>query len=89
MAGANTSSLRRRPLARLYGNEHLRPQTAHSGLTQKNLNGGQPVPSRFASGQRAHNRARRKRNELPITDTELKLMAAAAITGLSSSPKTG
>ena len=27
--------------------------------------------------------------ELPITETELKLMAAAAMTGLSSSPNTG
>ena len=32
---------------------------------------------------------RRKRNEFAITDTELKLMAAAAMTGLRSKPKTG
>ncbi len=37
----------------------------------------------------AHSTARLRRSELPITDTELKLMAAAAIIGLSSSPNTG
>ena len=31
----------------------------------------------------------RKRSELPITDTELKLIAAAATIGLSNSPKVG
>jgi hypothetical protein len=34
-------------------------------------------------------RALRKRRALPITDTELKLMAAAAIIGESNSPNTG
>lgn len=33
--------------------------------------------------------ARRSLNALPTTDTELKLMAAAAITGLSRMPKNG
>jgi len=33
--------------------------------------------------------ALRKRNAFTITDTELKLMAAAAIIGLSSRPKNG
>jgi hypothetical protein len=37
----------------------------------------------------AHSRAKRRRSALPITDTELRLMAAAAITGLSNSPKLG
>jgi hypothetical protein len=38
---------------------------------------------------RAHAFARRKRNALPMTDTELKLIAAAAIIGDKSSPKHG
>ena len=38
---------------------------------------------------RFYNVTLRKRNALPITDTELRLMAAAAIMGLSSSPNTG
>ena len=33
--------------------------------------------------------ARRSRRALPTTDTELKLIAAAAIMGLSNRPKTG
>jgi hypothetical protein len=37
----------------------------------------------------AHRLTRRNRNALPITDTELKLMAAAAIMGDSSRPKKG
>jgi len=36
-----------------------------------------------------HSRAPRNRKALPTTDTELKLIAAAAIIGLSSSPKKG
>ena len=36
-----------------------------------------------------YNRALRKRNAFPITDTELKLIAAAANTGRSSNPKNG
>ena len=36
-----------------------------------------------------HSRARRRRRALPITDTELKLIAAAAIMGLSRIPKKG
>ena len=36
-----------------------------------------------------HNGILRRRRALPMTETELKLMAAAAIMGLSSSPKTG
>jgi hypothetical protein len=37
----------------------------------------------------AYNRAFRNRRALPITETELKLMAAEAIIGLSSNPKNG
>ena len=37
----------------------------------------------------SHNDARLNRKALPITDTELKLMAAAAIIGLNSNPKNG
>jgi hypothetical protein len=36
-----------------------------------------------------HNRTDRNLNALPMTETELKLMAAAAIMGLSSKPKYG
>src|SRR5262249_22246864 len=36
-----------------------------------------------------HMRTRRKRRALPITDTELKLIAAAASMGLSRIPKNG
>ena len=46
---------------------------------------------RFAQddGFVGYRRAWRRRRALVITETELKLMAAAAIIGLSSSPKTG
>ena len=37
----------------------------------------------------SHSVARRRRSALPITETELKLIAAAAITGLKSKPKNG
>lgn len=36
-----------------------------------------------------HSLAFRKRNALPITETELKLMAAPAMMGLRSTPKNG
>lgn len=36
-----------------------------------------------------HSRAKRSRSELAITETELKLIAAAATIGLSSRPKAG
>lgn len=36
-----------------------------------------------------HNRAKRRRSELAMTDTELKLIAAAATIGLSNSPNAG
>jgi len=36
-----------------------------------------------------HSSARRRRSALPMTDTELKLIAAAAIIGDSSRPNTG
>jgi hypothetical protein len=39
--------------------------------------------------KRRYNLAFRRRSELVITETELKLIAAAAIIGLSSSPKKG
>lgn len=42
-----------------------------------------------AAGYVGRSRANRSRRALPITDTELKLMAAAAMTGLNSSPKAG
>ena len=42
-----------------------------------------------AMQSRSYNSSLRKRNELVMTDTELKLIAAAARIGLSSSPKKG
>ena len=42
-----------------------------------------------AGGRASYSSTLRSRNALPITDTELKLMAALAIIGLSSSPNTG
>jgi len=39
--------------------------------------------------QLSYNSALRNLKELVITDTELKLIAAAAITGLSKTPKNG
>jgi hypothetical protein len=41
------------------------------------------------NGDGFHNFTFRNRSALATTDTELKLMAAAAIIGLSSSPKDG
>ncbi len=43
----------------------------------------------FYLGERIHSCARRSRNALPITDTELKLIAAAAIIGFSNIPVKG
>jgi len=37
----------------------------------------------------SYSRANRKRSELPMTDTELRLMAAAATIGLNNRPKAG
>ena len=42
-----------------------------------------------SSSKFRYRRRNRKRSELPITDTELKLIAAAATIGLSNSPKAG
>ena len=42
-----------------------------------------------ASLHDSHSRTKRSRNALPMTETELKLMAAAAMTGLSRRPKAG
>jgi hypothetical protein len=39
--------------------------------------------------QSPHNRVKRNRSALPITETELKLMAAAATIGLSNKPNAG
>ena len=54
----------------------------------------QPAHGRLSSqGHRVflhhHNASLRSRRALAITDTELKVMAAAASIGLSNSPKTG
>ncbi len=42
-----------------------------------------------AMPQALYNGRRRRRNALEITETELKVMAALAISGLSSRPKNG
>jgi hypothetical protein len=39
--------------------------------------------------QSLYSRANRRRSELPMTETELKLIAAAAMIGLSNRPKAG
>jgi hypothetical protein len=48
-----------------------------------------PVRVGLDSSSRAQIFSRRSRKEFAMTDTELKLMAAAAITGLRSKPDTG
>ena len=56
------------------------------------LHGKSPSACRLTFGSSSKFRYRcrnRKRSELPITDTELKLIAAAATIGLSNSPKVG
>ena len=40
-------------------------------------------------GSQSQSAVNRRRSELPITDTELRLMAAAATIGLSSKPNAG
>ncbi len=45
--------------------------------------------SRSGVSSTSYSEALRSRNALEITETELKLMAALAIMGLSSKPKTG
>jgi hypothetical protein len=47
-----------------------------------------PCPSKMTITSR-YSSVRRSRNALPMTDTELKLIAAAAIIGDSSKPKNG
>ena len=47
------------------------------------------VTPRGLSGPLAYTRADRSRSALPITETELKAIAAAAIVGVSRIPKAG
>ena len=47
------------------------------------------VVGRRARRHRPHSCTRRSRRALPMTDTELKVIAALAIIGLSSRPKNG
>jgi len=49
----------------------------------------QPMFTESVCGETPHNRTPRSRNAFPTTETELKLIAAAAIMGLSRSPKNG
>jgi hypothetical protein len=64
------------------GNQELHSQTEEKEMRIKLL----PAENK---GTGRYNRARRRRRALPITDTELKLIAAAAIIGLSRMPKNG
>jgi len=48
-----------------------------------------PQPTPNSSALASYSRANRKRNELPITDTELRLMAAAATIGFNNRPNAG
>jgi len=52
---------------------------------------GRPLADQtlFDKMRHGHNSSFRNRSALPITDTELRLIAAAAIIGLSSRPKNG
>lgn len=62
----------------------LHPQTCFLTCAQTHMQ-----VERSADICRFHNRTKRSRRALPITETELMLMAAAAIIGLSRSPNTG
>ena len=48
---------------------------------------GASIPRVFAP--ESHSDARRRRNALPMTETELNVIAALAIIGLSNTPSTG
>lgn len=48
-----------------------------------------PVGLRSSLPTESHSRAKRKRNEFMITETELRLIAGAAIMGLNRSPNAG
>ena len=74
MAGGGGRSVR----ARLHPKPPTRPPRA-------TVRSGAPSPALGA----LYTRARFSRSALLITDTELKLMAAAAIIGLSRMPKRG
>jgi hypothetical protein len=76
--------------------EHRAHRPAHGKDREEGQQGGAdgPLPDRAhdtSIRRRAarHSVTRRRRNALPITDTELKLIAAAAIIGLSSNPTNG
>jgi hypothetical protein len=47
------------------------------------------LPAKLVFSDFDHNLTRRNRRALLITETELKLIAAAAIIGLNSKPKNG
>jgi hypothetical protein len=69
------------------GSCHLEPD-----LKRAYHRNARAVPALTSSRPRAadsYTSTRRNRSALPITETELKLMAAAAIIGLRSSPNTG
>ncbi len=61
------------------------PRREESTICLKGLASGRGALARLAR----YNSIRRKRRALPTTETELMLMAAAAIMGLSSRPKKG
>ncbi len=76
--------------------EHGADRPAHGKDREKGQHGDadSPLPDEahdtsIRRGASRHSVTRRRRNALPITDTELKLIAAAAIIGLNSNPKNG
>ena len=60
-----------------------------SGEYQIDAEGEPVVPARLAASGKAHNDAFLSRSALPMTETELNVMAALAIIGLSSRPSHG
>ncbi len=63
-----------------------KPRMSHHGLFVSPCNCRRPRERNTAAN---YNRTRRSRSALAMTDTELKLIAAAAIIGDSSNPKNG
>ncbi len=71
------------------GSQHQQHQRPDDPAGQRPHGSSIRPPPRRARRDARHSRTRRSRSALPITDTELKVMAALAIMGLSSSPNEG
>ena len=76
--------------------EHGAHRPAHGKDREERQHGDadNPLPDKahdtiIRRGASPHSVTRRRRNALPMTDTELMLIAAAAIIGLNSNPKNG